>query len=153
MDEIKKNEVSGKNHQAKIRPDKCLLSEEIRSMFLTCFEIQGHQHECKDVIYFPEEIFREKVFDKFVFFVPVARVDSEEKHPTPVFMLEFSVEQKVELIACAKEKGLRLFENYFWKPKISISYDQREEEAFEDELAGNHYRQSDNVYHSDNDSD
>ena len=117
------------SHQAKIRPDKSLLSEDIRKMFLTCVEIKGHQRECKNIIYFPREIFREKIFDKFVFFVPSVRIGilNEEKLSIPIFMIDFTLEQKVELIACAQKNRLRLFPDYFRKPKISIDYGEREE--------------------------
>lgn len=116
------------SHQAKIRPDKSLLSEEIRKMFLTCLEIKGHQHEFKEIIYFPEEVFREKVFDNFIFFVPAVRTGiSENKLSIPIFMIDFTPEQEAELVACARKKGLRLFKSYFRKPKISIDYGEREE--------------------------
>lgn len=121
-------ETQASSHQARIRPDKSLLSEEIRKMFLTCLEIEGHQHESKDIIYFPQEIFREKIFDKFVFFVPAVRPGtSEERLSLPIFMAEFSTEQETELIACARKKKIRLFKNYFCKPKISIDYGERED--------------------------
>lgn len=116
------------SHQAKIRPDKSLLSEEIRKMFLTCLEIKGHWHEVKDIIYFPREIFREKIFDNFIFFVPTVRIGiPEERLLIPIFMVEFSSEQQTELIACARKNGIRLFKSYFCKPKISIDYGEREE--------------------------
>lgn len=131
IEKEKRAEVQGTkalSHQAKIRPDKSLLSEEIRKMFLTYLEIKGHQHEFKEIIYFPREIFREKIFDKFCFFVPAVRTGIlENKLSIPIFMIEFTPEQKGELIACAQKNRLRLFSAYFSKPKISIDYGEREE--------------------------
>lgn len=120
------------SHRALIRPDKCLLSEDIRKMFLTCQEIEGHKHEFKNVIYFPEEIFREEMLSKLVYFVPAVHTEkndnlSPDRFPVPIFMIEFTPEQKIELAAYANKKKWRLFDYYFRKPKISISYDQREE--------------------------
>jgi len=139
MKELQGAAVQGtgtQSHRAMIRPDKCLLSEDIRKMFLTCFEIQGHEHELKSIIYFPEEVFREEISNKFVYFVPAVHEEKNEnlfldRFPVPIFMIEFTPGQKAELKIYAKRKKFGLFDNYFKKPKISISFDQREE--FEEE--------------------
>lgn len=122
-------------HLAPVRPDKTLLTQEVRKMFFTLQESGNHEHESKDVTYFPEEIFREQMGDEIVYFVPTIseqEKENQEKFPLPIFMLEFTDEQKKDLISHARSKGWSLSKKYFQKPKIAISYSEREECGFEE---------------------
>lgn len=119
------------SHRAMIRPDKCLLSEDIRKIFLTCQTVEGHEHEFKGIIYFPREVFQEEVLGKAVYFVPAVHEEKNdnlfpEKFPIPIFMLNFTPEQKRELVACAKRKKFSLVDYYFGKPKVFLKYDREE---------------------------
>lgn len=125
-----------KRNKALIRHDKCLLSKEIRRLFVTCLEIGGRQHEVKEVVYFPEEITRQEIFDQPIFFVPVIPLGEEnlihpKKSVMPIFMLDLNQEQKKELSLCARHHKWYLCNCHFNKPRITLSYEQKEE-FFED---------------------
>lgn len=126
--------------KAIIKHDKCLLSEEIRVLFLSCFEVKGHKHECKEVLFFPKEIIRQEVLNEFVFFVPVIPLEDENNvHPRratlPIFMLNLANEQKEELVYFSRRKKWGLMDSHFEKPRISLTYEQKTDLIEEGEVA------------------
>ena len=130
------------SHLAAVRPDKTLLTREVREMFFTLQDREGHEHESKNIIYFPKEIFREEMINELVYFVPTITAPIEEKGgsflnkvPLPIFMIEFTTEQKKELISCARKEKFHLSEKYFKKPKIAISYEEREAYVYDENFS------------------
>lgn len=110
---------------AKIRPDKILSVPGLRSLLLP--------YEDKEVRYYPEEIIRDNMDGKFIFFVPVLNESfvksgkTGEKMTVPLFLLEFTEDQIKELKRIVRKKfGVPLSSFYLEKKSDHLSHSARE---------------------------
>ena len=119
-------EKSTGGHFVSVKPDKSLLSE-IRNLF-----IDSKGKTDRRVYFYATEIFavldpdsKEEIF--FIPVLPVASTDhnNPERVPTPIFMLDFSLQCRNEIMDFGKKIGLDIQPKHFKKPQVSISYAER----------------------------
>jgi len=117
---------------ARVRPDKSLLAEEIRQLFIATEKCSEHLHEKKEVRYFPRRLRFEDIGGEKVFFVPVENGQGECL--MPIFMLNLDEEQKQEIKRYSRSLlGFHMAtDKYFKKPQIALSYESRDEYAEDD---------------------
>lgn len=123
------SEISG--HVALMRDDKCLLSD-VPCLCVGSTETKnGHQFSDKRVFIYPDEVFSGKNGEgEEIFFIPVIPLNGTnkpEKVPVPIFMINFSPHHKREIITYGEIKGLKILMKHFFKPKISMTFEERQE--------------------------
>lgn len=82
------------------------------------------------VYYNPKEIAETLLDGESIFRVPVKLIRDPEnlgKMWVPIFMLVLSANQKNELAVIVKGKGSNLLYKYFTKPRLNMSYEERQE--------------------------
>lgn len=128
----KKLSAQGQARNARVRPDKSLLAEEIRQLFIATEKCAEHLHEKKEIKYFPARLCCEEIGLEKVFFVPVE--SCQGKCLMPIFMLDLSEEQRQEIKRYSRSLlGFRMInDKYFRKPQISLTYENRDEYAEDD---------------------
>lgn len=119
------DQVTGDSYPnlARLKPDKCMWTKEIRSMFIGCIEDNGHTHEDFHVLLFPEEIFQQ---DETIFIPAVSwKCNKPEKVPIPTYMINLLPGQFKRIAKVAAEHGIFLRKLDFMKPKIAIGAMER----------------------------
>jgi hypothetical protein len=117
-------------HVTQVLPDKCLCDLFFRSQFVGRKKTNGHDHEDRTVMFYPDDVFMSDDSDEEIFFIPITLKNSiseekNEKIPIPIFMLNFTPCQKEEIKSLGRKKGIKIGEKFFFKPKISLTYEER----------------------------
>ena len=113
-----------------IKNDKSLLAE------VPCFHNGDSESKQtplgdKKVYIYVEEVFVGMSGDngEQIIFVPVIPINviRPERIPVPIFEVEMSSQAKADIIAFGQMNGIEIKMKQFYKPKVSITYDERME--------------------------
>ena len=114
--------------------DKVLLSIFFRALLLGHTISSGHEHANKKVLIFKNDAFLESDdSDNKIVFIPCMLVDNDsEEHrviPFPAYMLKLSHKQIMETISYLEKNShdncKKDYFKLFFKPKVTITYDDR----------------------------
>ncbi len=116
---------SGKNYPnlATLKPDKCLWTEEVRSLFVGCIKDNGHTHEDFHVLLFPEDTFEQ---DGIKFIPAISwKCPCPEKVAIQTCAINLLPGQFKRIKGIAVGKGVILTKLDFMKPHVSIGAMER----------------------------